>query len=79
MSRPRIGWVVALVAILAAWQAWVRLRDVPDYLLPAPSEVGRFGRPAMPGEIAGTRTNDAPEVDDLAGDEPGVLQWSDPQ
>ena len=39
MSRPRIGWAVALLAILAAWQAWVRLRDVPDYLLPAPTEI----------------------------------------
>ena len=39
MTRPRIGWAVALLAILAAWQAWVRLRDVPDYLLPAPTDI----------------------------------------
>ena len=39
MTRPRIGWVVALLVILAAWQAWVRLRDVPDYLLPAPTDI----------------------------------------
>jgi ABC-type nitrate/sulfonate/bicarbonate transport system permease component len=39
VSRPRIGWAVALLAILAAWQAWVRLRDVPDYLLPAPTDI----------------------------------------
>jgi putative hydroxymethylpyrimidine transport system permease protein len=39
VSRPRIGWVVALVAILGAWQAWVRLRNVPDYLLPAPTDI----------------------------------------
>ncbi len=39
MTRPRIGWVVALLIILGAWQAWVRLRDVPDYLLPAPTDI----------------------------------------
>jgi len=39
LTRPRIGWAVALLAILAAWQAWVRLRDVPDYLLPAPTDI----------------------------------------
>ena len=39
MTRPRIGWIVALLAILAAWQAWVRLRGVPDYLLPAPTDI----------------------------------------
>jgi ABC-type nitrate/sulfonate/bicarbonate transport system permease component len=39
MSRPRIGWAVVLLAILGVWQAWVRLRDVPDYLLPAPTDI----------------------------------------
>ena len=34
----RLG-VSPLLAILAAWQAWVRLRDVPDYLLPAPTDI----------------------------------------
>lgn len=31
--------VVALVAIVAAWELWVTWRDVPDYVLPAPSQV----------------------------------------
>ena len=35
----RFGWVVVLVALFFAWQAWVDLRDVPDYLLPAPTDV----------------------------------------
>jgi putative hydroxymethylpyrimidine transport system permease protein len=39
MTRPRLGWVVALLVILGAWQAWVRLQDVPDYLLPAPTDI----------------------------------------
>jgi putative hydroxymethylpyrimidine transport system permease protein len=38
--RPgRLGWVVVVAALLAAWQAWVRLRGVPDYVLPAPTDV----------------------------------------
>jgi putative hydroxymethylpyrimidine transport system permease protein len=39
VSRPRAGWAVVLLAILAAWQAWVRLRGVPDYVLPAPTDI----------------------------------------
>ena len=33
--------VLALALLLAAWEAWVRLKDVRAYLLPAPSAVGR--------------------------------------
>jgi putative hydroxymethylpyrimidine transport system permease protein len=33
-------WVVVLVALIAAWQAYVRLRGVPQYVLPAPTDVG---------------------------------------
>ncbi|HYX85487.1 MAG TPA: ABC transporter permease [Gaiellales bacterium] len=39
MRRPRLGWVVVLAAVLGAWQAWVRLRGVPEYLLPAPTDI----------------------------------------
>jgi putative hydroxymethylpyrimidine transport system permease protein len=41
MSARRLGWVVVLAAVLAAWQAFVRLRGVPDWLLPAPSDIAR--------------------------------------
>ena len=37
----RFGWIVLLVLLVAAWEAWVRGRGIPDYLLPAPSDVGR--------------------------------------
>jgi putative hydroxymethylpyrimidine transport system permease protein len=37
----RQGWLVVLALTLAAWEAYVRVRGVPDYLLPAPSAVGR--------------------------------------
>jgi putative hydroxymethylpyrimidine transport system permease protein len=30
---------VFLVALIAGWEAWVRVRDVPSYLVPAPSEL----------------------------------------
>jgi NitT/TauT family transport system permease protein len=30
---------LALALLLLGWEAWVRLRDVPDYLLPAPSAI----------------------------------------
>lgn len=40
MSRlGRLGWVLVLAALIAAWQAYVRLRGIPDYLLPAPSAI----------------------------------------
>jgi putative hydroxymethylpyrimidine transport system permease protein len=42
MSRlRRHGWVLVLALALAAWEGYVRLRGVPDYLLPAPSAIGR--------------------------------------
>ncbi len=42
--KPRLAMrygppVVAFLAMLAAWEAYVRLRDVPPYILPAPSLV----------------------------------------
>lgn len=33
--------VLALTLLLAAWEMWVRLGDVREYLMPAPSAVGR--------------------------------------
>ena len=43
MSRLRshLAWMVVLAALVAAWQAYVRLRGVPQYVLPAPTDVGR--------------------------------------
>ena len=35
----RYAWVLVLASLVAAWQAWVDLRSVPDYLLPAPSGI----------------------------------------
>ncbi|MDX6547524.1 MAG: putative hydroxymethylpyrimidine transport system permease protein [Gaiellales bacterium] len=35
----RYGWVVVLAGLVAAWQAWVDLRSIPVYLLPAPSDI----------------------------------------
>ncbi len=37
----RQGWLLVLALLLGAWEAYVRLRGVPDYLLPAPSAIGR--------------------------------------
>ena len=34
-------WVLVLVGLIAAWQAYVRLRGVPQYVLPAPTDVAR--------------------------------------
>jgi putative hydroxymethylpyrimidine transport system permease protein len=39
--RAHLAWIVVLVALIAAWQAWVRLRGVPQYVLPAPTDVAR--------------------------------------
>jgi putative hydroxymethylpyrimidine transport system permease protein len=33
--------MLVLALLLGAWEAYVRLRGVPDYLLPAPSAIGR--------------------------------------
>jgi putative hydroxymethylpyrimidine transport system permease protein len=35
------GWIAVLALLVAAWQAYVRLRGVPQYVLPAPSDVAR--------------------------------------
>ena len=35
----RLAWIPALVLIVAAWQAWIDLRSVPDYLAPALSDI----------------------------------------
>ena len=37
----RAAWPPALVAVIAvaAWEAWIRAREVPEYLAPAPSAV----------------------------------------
>jgi putative hydroxymethylpyrimidine transport system permease protein len=37
----RYAWIPLLALLLLAWEAWVRLRGIPDYLLPAPSDVAR--------------------------------------
>ena len=37
----RYAWIPLLVLLLLAWEAWVQLRDIPDYLLPAPSAVAQ--------------------------------------
>jgi len=39
--RSHLAWMVVLAALVAAWQAYVRLRGVPQYVLPAPTDVGR--------------------------------------
>ncbi len=40
-SRDRGGWITLalILATLALWEAIVRVRDIPPYLLPAPSQV----------------------------------------
>jgi NitT/TauT family transport system permease protein len=62
-ARPRRLWlrealanlvpaIVGLAVVLGAWEAWVHLRDVKPYLVPAPSRVAeRFA--ADPGFFAG--------------------------
>jgi putative hydroxymethylpyrimidine transport system permease protein len=35
----RLAPIVVLAGLLVAWEAWVQLRGVPDYLLPAPSAI----------------------------------------
>ncbi len=38
-GRDLLPPLVALSLAAAVWEAWVRLRDVPDYLVPAPSAI----------------------------------------
>ena len=35
----RFAWVWVLAGLVLAWEAWVDLRSVPDYLLPSPSGI----------------------------------------
>jgi ABC-type nitrate/sulfonate/bicarbonate transport system permease component len=37
--RSRFGWVIVLAALLGAWELYVRVRGIPDYLLPAPTDI----------------------------------------
>src|SRR5215510_8441913 len=37
----RYAWVLVLAILLVVWEAYVRVRGVPDYLLPAPTEVAQ--------------------------------------
>jgi len=37
----RFAWVLVLLLLLAAWEAYVQLRGVPEYLLPAPSQIAQ--------------------------------------
>jgi putative hydroxymethylpyrimidine transport system permease protein len=37
----RHAWILLLALLLLAWEAWVQLRGIPDYLLPAPSAVAQ--------------------------------------
>lgn len=43
--------VVAAAIAVVAWEAWIRVREVPEYLLPAPSAVAR-ALVADPGRFA---------------------------
>src|SRR3954452_11763685 len=36
----RLAWIPALLLIIALWQAWIDLRSVPDYIAPAPTDIG---------------------------------------
>ena len=40
-AGARAGWPPLLVAVLAlaVWEAWIRIREVPDYLAPSPTAV----------------------------------------
>jgi putative hydroxymethylpyrimidine transport system permease protein len=37
----RYAWIPLLALLLLVWEAWVQLRGIPDYLLPAPSAVAQ--------------------------------------
>jgi NitT/TauT family transport system permease protein len=52
MLRDRVGQLVGLVVLLAFWEASLRLFDVPQFILPAPSEiVERIVKDAVSGLI----------------------------
>ncbi len=40
LARAAGAPLLALAVLIAVWEAWVRLREVREYLLPAPSAVG---------------------------------------
>jgi putative hydroxymethylpyrimidine transport system permease protein len=40
-AARHLGWAAVLAGLVAAWQAYVRLRGVPQYVLPAPTDVAR--------------------------------------
>jgi ABC-type nitrate/sulfonate/bicarbonate transport system permease component len=37
----RHAWIVVLLVLLGLWEAYVQLRDVPAYLLPAPTQIAQ--------------------------------------
>jgi NitT/TauT family transport system permease protein len=52
MLRDRVGQLAGLVVLLAFWEASLRLFDVPQFILPAPSEiVERIIKDAVSGLI----------------------------
>ncbi len=40
IARSAVAPLLALAVLIALWESWVRLADVHEYLLPAPSAVG---------------------------------------
>lgn len=46
-----------LLAIVGGWEVWVRIRNTPDYILPAPSQIAAAtgdAAPLLPGHLATT-------------------------
>jgi len=41
LMRTALPPMIAAAITLAAWEAWIRLREVPEYLVPAPSAIAR--------------------------------------
>ena len=41
MMKRRIPTVIAVVLLLAIWEAWVRLGHVPSTMVAAPSEIAQ--------------------------------------
>jgi ABC-type nitrate/sulfonate/bicarbonate transport system permease component len=61
--RPTVAALAPAIALLlalgAAWEVWVRVADVPRYLLPPPSAIWAAFlhlRPTLPGHVAATLT-----------------------